>query len=86
MKQKLTDKSSRRKFLSLGLLSGAGLLTQKAEAMTSLSGDDEKIKMLTADGKLVEVSKKIFDQAENNGKVRNEDILKWSDTANKSTT
>lgn len=85
MKQNVTDKSSRRKFLSLGLLTGAGMLTQKAEAMASLPEDDETIKMLTADGRLVEVSRKIVEQAENSGKVRNEDILKWSDVANKST-
>ena len=83
MKQNVKDNSSRRRFLSLGLLGGAGLLTQKAEAMTSLPEDDEKIQMLTPDGKLVEVSKRVFEQSENSGKVRNEDILNWSDSAHK---
>jgi hypothetical protein len=83
MKQNVKDNSSRRRFLSLGLLGGAGLLTQKAEAMTSLPEDDEKIQMLTADGKLVEVSRRIFEQSENTGKVRNQDILNWSDSAHK---
>jgi hypothetical protein len=83
MKQNVKDNSSRRRFLSLGLLGGAGLLTQKAEAMTSLPEDDEKIQMLTADGKLVEVSKRIFEQSETREKVRNQDILNWSDSAHK---
>lgn len=83
MKQNVKDNSSRRRFLSLGLLGGAGLLTQKAEAMTSLPEDDEKIQMLTADGKLVEVSKRIFEQSETRGKVRNQDILNWSESAHK---
>jgi len=83
MKQNVKDNSSRRRFLSLGLLGGAGLLTQKAEAMTSLPEDDEKIQMLTADGKLVEVSKRIFDQSQNREKARNQDILNWSESAHK---
>ncbi len=83
MKQNVKDNSSRRRFLSLGLLGGAGLLTQKAEAMTSLPEDDEKIQMLTADGKLVEVSKRIFEQSETRGKARNQDILNWSESAHK---
>ena len=45
---------SRRKFLSLGLLAGAGLITTSASAQ-SLSESGEKVKMLTQDGKLVEV-------------------------------
>lgn len=80
MKQNPKENSSRRKFLSFGLLSGAGLVTQKVEAMAPGLVDDEKVKMLTADGKLVEVSKKILEQSTSRKKVRNEDILNWSDS------
>lgn len=82
MKEKVIDKSSRRRFLSLGLLSGAGLLTQKVEAMTSLPEEEETISMLTSDGKLVQVSKKALEQIKGveKDKTRNEDILKWTDT------
>jgi len=84
MKQNLKDNSSRRRFLSLGLLSGAALLTQKAEAMASVNDDDEKVSMLTADGKLVEVSKKLVDQSTSRAKAKNEDILNWTENAKKS--
>jgi len=84
MKQNLKDNSSRRRFLSLGLLSGAALLTQKAEAMASVTDDDEKVSMLTADGKLVEVSKKLVDQSTSREKAKNEDILNWTERSKKS--
>lgn len=77
MKDNQDVKSSRRKFLSLGLLSGAGLLTQKVEAMTPVPDSGEKVSMLTPDGKLVEVSKEILQQSTRSEKARNPDILKW---------
>jgi len=82
MKQKSTDAGSRRRFLSLGLLGGAGLLTQKVEAMASVPEEEETVSMLTADGKLVQVSKKVFEQTKGvvKDKTRNEDILNWSDS------
>ncbi|MBP7239176.1 MAG: hypothetical protein KBA14_03045 [Saprospiraceae bacterium] len=82
MKQKSTDPGSRRRFLSLGLLSGAGLLTQKVEAMTALPEEEESVSMLTADGKLVQVSKKVLEQTQEvrKDKTRNEDILNWTDS------
>ncbi len=83
MKQDQKDNSSRRRFLSLGLLSGAALLTQKAEAMASVTDDDEKVSMLTADGKLVEVSKKHVEQSTHREKAKNEDILNWTERAKK---
>jgi hypothetical protein len=84
MKQNPKENSSRRKFLSFGLLSGAGLVTQKVEAMAPGLVEDEKVKMLTADGKLVEVSKSLIQQSSNGEKAKNKDILNWSDTAKKS--
>ncbi len=84
MKQNPKENSSRRKFLSFGLLSGAGLVTQKVEAMAPGLVDDEKVKMLTADGQLVEVSKSLIQQSSIGEKAKNRDILNWSDTAKKS--
>ena len=84
MKQNPKESSSRRKFLSFGLLSGAGLVTQKVEAMAPGLVDDEKVTMLTADGKLVEVSKSLIEQSSSKKKTKNKDILNWSDTAKKS--
>lgn len=84
MKQNQKDNSSRRKFLSFGLISGAALITTKVEAMAPGLADDEKVKMLTADGQLVEVSKSLLQQSSNGEKAKNKDILNWSDTAKKS--
>jgi hypothetical protein len=41
-----------------------------------LNSKKEKIKMLTADGKLVEVDKAVFDAASKQ-KVNNKEILQW---------
>ena len=84
MKQNPKENSSRRKFLSFGLLSGAGLVTQKVEAMAPGLVDDEKVTMLTAYGKLAEVSKSLIEQSSSREKAKNKDILNWSDTAKKS--
>ena len=84
MKQNPKDNSSRRRFLSLGLLGGAALLTQKAEAMGAVADDDEKVSMLTADGKLVEVSKKLIEQSTSREKANHKDILNWSEATKKS--
>lgn len=85
MEKNEKDKTARRKFLALGLLGGASLFTQKAAAMTPLSEEDEKVSMLTPDGKLVEVSKKIVDQSAQRGKATNKDILNWSEKTKNST-
>lgn len=42
----------------------------------------EKVKMLTADGKLVEVDKAVFDAA-NKQKVNNKEILQWMNNPSK---
>ena len=41
-----------------------------------LGSRKEKVKMLTADGKLVEIDKAVLDAA-NKQKVNNQDILQW---------
>ena len=43
----------------------------------------EMIKMLTADGKLVEVEKSIVDKAAGKEKATNQKILKWMDNPSK---
>lgn len=58
---KKTETKSRRWFLSLGI---------------SESTPKEKVKMLTADGKLVEVDKAVIDAA-GGDKVSNKEILQW---------
>jgi hypothetical protein len=83
MKKEQQTKSSRRKFLSLGLLGGAALISTPANSQATDVSDDDTIQMLTPDGKLVKVSRKAIADSQHREKAKNEDILKWS-TANKS--
>lgn len=83
MKDESNPKRSRRKFLSWGLIGGAGLVAQPVKAMVPDTTDEETISMLTPDGKLVQVPKQILDQSGDRKKARNEDILNWSETQNK---
>jgi hypothetical protein len=62
---KKSDNKSRRQFFSL-LLSGSENVA-----------NSEKIKMLTADGKLVEVDKAVFEEATKNKKASNKEIYDW---------
>ncbi len=45
--------------------------------------ETEKIKMLTPDGKLVEVDKAVFDQVTGKKKASNEEILNWMENPSK---
>ena len=83
MKEKNADGTNRRKFLALGLLGGAGLLSQKATAMIPVQQDEETVSMLTPDGKLVQVSKQVVDQMQERQKAGNKDILNWTTTQHK---
>ena len=83
MKKTSDTNSNRRKFLSLGLLGGAGLLSRKASAMLPVQPEEEKVSMLTPDGKLVEVPKQILDQINDRKKAANQDILNWTTAPNK---
>ena len=47
-----------------------------------LKSNKEKVKMLTADGKLVEVDKAVFDAA-NKQPVNNKEILQWMNNPSK---
>lgn len=77
------EKQNRRKFLSLGLLTGAAMITQqvKAESIDSTKNADT-IVLLTPDGKLVEVQKSIVQTAKSGSKATNQEILKWTKASN----
>jgi len=47
------------------------------------AGSGEKIKMLTADGKLVEVDKSVYEKAVSGQKATNKEILNWMDNPSK---
>jgi hypothetical protein len=65
--------NSRRKFLSLSIIAGAGLVAGKVSAQTA-EESGEKIKMLTKDGKLVEVDKALLTRKKQASK---KDVLRW---------
>ncbi len=71
-----SNNNSRRKFLSLAITGGAAIASGKVAAQ-QLTDTEEKIKMLTPEGELVEVDKSVFDKASEGKKVNNEEILKW---------
>ena len=83
MKKKANDGSNRRRFLSLSLLGGAGLIAQKASAMVPVPEEEETVSMLTPDGKLVQVKKHVLDNAQDRQKAANKDILGWTNTQTK---
>lgn len=84
MKGKKADgPTNRRKFLALGLLGGAGLVTQQASAMLPIQPEEETVPMLTPDGKLVQVSKQVLAQMQERQKADNKDILNWTTTQHK---
>ncbi len=76
---KKSEKHNRRKFLSLGLLSGAALFAPigKAESPQSVN-DEETVMLLTSDGKLVAVKKSLVQGAKSGSKVSNQEILNWT--------
>lgn len=67
------ENKSRRRFLSLFT---SGKSNTSAETT-------EKVKMLTADGKLVEVDKGLLDQATKRFKASKKDIFNWMNNPSK---
>ena len=73
--RKILKSTSRRSFFNKGILAGA-LVLLGIKSTKAAEEDEEKIKLMTADGKLVEVPKKILPKS--SGKVvSNKDLLKW---------
>lgn len=69
--------NKRRKFLALGLLAGAGALGGNALGK-ALSKNGEKVKLITADGKVVEVDAKHLPSTSKKP-LSNADLQKWLD-------
>jgi hypothetical protein len=74
----MTKKSNRRKFLQKAAKAVAPFGTIQDKA----SGDQEKVKLLTADGEVIEIEQRLFDQltqsTASTKKTTNADILKWT--------
>jgi len=79
MQQKQKQKgNSRRRFLFLSLLTGLGLAIGKTGAKAAPPKEEgDTVKMLTPDGRLVEVPKSSIEAAKSRNKASNKDILSW---------
>jgi len=77
-KDKKKVRNSRREFLGTGVVAGAGIVVGVAAGNLLKEQHTETVKMMTADGKLVEVEKRFLpDKA---GKpVSNEELKNWMD-------
>ncbi|NNF36987.1 MAG: hypothetical protein HKN68_22985 [Saprospiraceae bacterium] len=70
--------NQRRKFINKGLKSLMKMVIEN-EIPEELNPNEEKIKMMTPDGKLVEVSPNHINKKK---KVSNKEILEWIDKKN----
>lgn len=70
------SKNSRRKFLSTSLFGGSAIIAGKAN--DQFKEKEEKVKMLTPDGQLVEVDKSVLEKAVNRKKADNKSIFEWA--------
>lgn len=76
---KAHDKS-RRKFLGFSLLLGAGMLAPPVPANgEEVSVPQEKIRLIMADGQVVEVEKRRIPEANRKKPVNDEELKEWLD-------
>ncbi len=73
---KKLEETSRRSFFNKGIIAGAVALLGFGFTEAAPEENEEKVKLLTADGKLVEVPKKILPKRSGNV-VSNKDLFKW---------
>lgn len=80
------EKKQRRNFLkaALAVIAGAGLVkfSQKDSPEISENKESKKIKMLTPDGKLVEIDESVYKQiASTQQRVSNKEVQDWMKTS-----
>ena len=80
--QNKTKKNSRRNFLKTALIAGAaaGLVSP---FKNSKKNSSEKIKMLTPDGKLVEINKSAIKKEIISTRATDNEVLEWMNSKNK---
>ena len=76
MSELKSEHHSRRKFLSFGMLAGAGLLTGEVTGQTA-NESGETVKMLTQEGKLVEVDKALLPPPSLKKQASKKEVLRW---------
>ena len=77
------EKRNRRSFINSILATGtaAGLITPLGT--NPKSNSETKIKMLTPDGKLVEVNKSVIEKATGSKKATGKEVFEWMDQKHK---
>ena len=76
MKEQKQKKTSRRSFFRKGILAGVGAMLGITSVSAATNEEEETVKMLTPDGKLVEVPRKALPQQ--SGKVvSNQELFEW---------
>ena len=75
-KKQKPERASRRSFFRKGILAGIGAMLGITSARAATNEEEETVKMLTADGELVEVPRKALPKTA--GKVvSNQELFKW---------
>ncbi len=74
---------SRRKFLLKGFSDKDQLISDIASLLREEGEQNDKIKMLTPDGKLVEVDRRAIKNNPSSSKTSNKEILKWMEEGKK---
>jgi hypothetical protein len=77
------EKNNRRNFLKGILSASAGIGFLSSSASTHPPRKGEKIKMLTADGKLVEVEKSAIEKKTSARRATNKEVFDWMDAKHK---
>jgi hypothetical protein len=77
-------KNNRRKFLRSFLIAGTALGAVTPLNKISKQTNKEKIKMLTADGKLVEVDKSVIEKNADLKRASDKEVFDWMTTKRKS--
>ena len=74
---------SRRNFLLKGFSDREKLISDIASLLREETDQTDKIKMLTPDGKLVEVDSSVLKNRQSTSKTSNAEILKWMESGKK---
>ncbi len=74
---------SRRNFLLKGFTDKDQLIEDIASLLRDENESTEKVKMLTPDGKLVEVDSRVLKNRHSTAKTTNAEILKWMEEGKK---
>lgn len=70
-------KKKRRDFITIILAAGASIGLLSSFNKSSKNKNTEKIKMLTTDGKLVEIDKSMIEKEITTSRASNKEVLEW---------